>query len=151
MARRITGKSFDITMAARIVHLVSGSLSITDNSTAASTGGVPDGIAPGSVTAEGEMEVDTKAFNLLGEIAREYGSWRDLPAFDLMFYANTGDEEFKVEAFGCYFNISDLLSIDPNGGSLTTHKVKYFVTDPNFIRINGVPYLSSTDTRHLLG
>jgi len=29
--------------------------------------------------------------------------------------------------------------------------VKGFVTSPDFVHLNGVPYLSKEDTRHLLG
>nr|WP_288532599.1 phage protein [uncultured Haemophilus sp.] len=29
--------------------------------------------------------------------------------------------------------------------------MKYFVTSPDFVRINGVPYLSDEDTRDLIG
>ncbi|MEE6052811.1 DUF2597 family protein, partial [Avibacterium paragallinarum] len=33
----------------------------------------------------------------------------------------------------------------------STRKIKYFVTSPDFVRIDGVPYLSSYDTRDLIG
>ena len=45
----------------------------------------------------------------------------------------------------------DVLNIDPKGGAKSTKKLKYFVTSPDFVRINGVPYLSDEDTRDLIG
>ena len=47
--------------------------------------------------------------------------------------------------------ISDLLDVDPKGGSKGVHKIKGFVTSPDFVHINGMPYLSADDTRHLKG
>jgi hypothetical protein len=38
-----------------------------------------------------------------------------------------------------------LLSIDPKGGEKTKHKVPFDVTSPDFIHINGVPYLDATE------
>ncbi|MBJ2719939.1 DUF2597 family protein, partial [Salmonella enterica subsp. enterica serovar Newport] len=41
--------------------------------------------------------------------------------------------------------------IDPKGGSVSTHKIKYFVTSPKFVNINGVPYLEAEATENLIG
>ncbi|HAX1757756.1 TPA: DUF2597 family protein, partial [Escherichia coli] len=79
------------------------------------------------------------------------GSWRDLPPMDFVFYANTGTEEIRVEAFGCELMLSNLLSIDTESADLTTHKIKYVVASPDFVRINGVPVLSENDVRGLMG
>ncbi|WP_242397441.1 phage protein [Aeromonas salmonicida] len=38
--------------------------------------------------------------------------------------------------------MADLLDIDPKGGSKAVHKVKGIVTSPDFIHLDGVPYLS---------
>lgn len=151
MTRRISGQSTDFRMDGDLIHAEKVSLDITDNTAAAQTQGVPDGYVNGDVAAEGEMELSTKAFQLLTAKARSAGSWRGLETVDLMFYAKAGDEELKVEAFGCKLVVSGLLDIDPKGGSVQTHKVKYFVTSPDFVHINGVPYLSSDDTRNLIG
>ncbi|CAM3555412.1 Putative phage gene (fragment) [Xenorhabdus nematophila F1] len=32
-----------------------------------------------------------------------------------------------------------------------THKVKFVVTSPDFVRINGIPYLEAELTRNLIG
>ena len=54
-----------------------------------------------------------------------------------------------MEAFGCKLKVSSLLDIDPKGGSKTTHKVPFDVTSPDFIRINGVPYLDASEIEGL--
>ena len=127
------------------------SLDITDNTAVAQTRGVPDGYTNGDVGGEGEIELDSQNFALLGGEAQKAGSWRDIPLVDFMFYANTGREEMKVEAFGCKLVVSNLLAIDPKGADTLSHKVKYFVTSPDFIKVNGVPYLSENDVRDLMG
>ena len=66
-----------------------------------------------------------------------------------MFFAKAGDEELRVEAFGLKLKVSSLLNIDSKGGEKTKHKVPYDVTSPDFIRINGVPYLDAAETEGL--
>jgi hypothetical protein len=56
-----------------------------------------------------------------------------------------------VETYGNKIILTDVLNIDPKGGAKSTKKLKYFVTSPDFVRINGVPYLSDEDTRDLIG
>ena len=149
MTRRISGINFDTELAGVMVRVDKASLSITDNSAIATSRGIPDGFVDGDVSAEVEFELDTKNFNLLGEAARRAGSWRGMDTDDVLFYAASGSDSLKVEAFGVKLQISDLLDVDPAGGKKSTHKVKGLVTSPDFVRINGVPYLSSDDTRHL--
>ena len=151
MTRRISGQSFDTTLMGTMVHIEKASLSITDNSAVAQTRGIPDGYVDGDVAGEMEFELDAKNFKLLCEGAKRAGSWRGMAPDDVLFYADTGDETMKVEAFGVKLVIADLLDIDPKGGSKGVHKIKGFVTSPDFVHINGVPYLSADDTRHLKG
>ena len=151
MTRRISGASFDTTLLGAMVHVETASLSITDNSAVAQTRGIPDGFVDGDVAAELEFELDTKNFSQLADAAKRAGSWRGMEPDDVLFYADTGTETMKVEAFGVKLLVSDLLDIDPKGGSKSVHKVKGFVTSPDFVHLNGVPYLSKEDTRHLLG
>ncbi|MEN9531656.1 MAG: hypothetical protein RIQ83_880 [Pseudomonadota bacterium] len=151
MTRRISGQSFDTTLMGTMVHVEKASLSITDNSAVAQTRGIPDGFVDGDVAAEVEFELDAKNFTLLSDAAKRAGSWRGMEPDDVLFYADTGAETMKVEAFGVKLQISDLLDVDPKGGSKGVHKIKGFVTSPDFVHINGVPYLSQEDTRHLLG
>jgi hypothetical protein len=149
--KRVSGINFDTTLMGTMVHVDKGTLTITDATEVAKTRGIPDGYVDGEVGAELEFELDAKNFNLLVDAAKSAGSWRGMEPDDVMFYADTGSDTMKIEAFGVKLMISDLLDIDPAGGKKTTHKVKGIVTDPNFVAINGVPYLSSDDTRHLLG
>ena len=151
MTRRISGQSFDTTLMGTMVHVEKASLSITDNSAVAQTRGIPDGFVDGDVAAEVELELDAKNFTLLSDAAKRAGSWRGMAPDDVLFYADTGDETMKVEAFGVKLQISDLLDVDPKGGSKGVHKLKGIVTSPDFVHINGVPYLSDDDTRHLKG
>nr|WP_238943625.1 phage protein [Pseudomonas aeruginosa] len=141
--------NFDITLGDLQVHVEKATLDITDNSAVAQTRGVPDGFVDGDVTASGEYELDAANFALLIEAAKRAGSFRKLKPVDSLFYAKAGDSEVRVEAFGCKLKVSSLLDIDPKGGTKTTHKVPFDVTSPDFIRINGVPYLDASETEDL--
>ncbi|QJI41426.1 DUF2597 family protein [Pseudomonas sp. ADAK2] len=146
---KIGGKNFDVSLGDLSLHVESCTLDITDNSAVAQTRGVPDGYVEGDVAAAGEFELDTSNFRLLIDAARSAGSFRELKPFDVVFFAKAGDDELRVEAFGCKVKISSLLGIDPKGGEKTKHKVPYEVTSPDFVRINGVPYLAATEIEGL--
>ncbi|ANC00645.1 DUF2597 family protein [Pseudomonas sp. MH2] len=146
---KISGKNFDITVGDLMIHVETATLDITDNSAVAQTKGVPDGWVEGDVAASGELELDTTNFNLVIEAAGKAGSFRELEAFDQLFYAKTPTDEIRVEAFGCKFKVSSLLNIDAKGGEKSKHKLPFDVTSPDFIRINGVPYLAARETEGL--
>lgn len=146
---RIGGKNFDVNLGDLLVHVESCTLDITDNTAVSQSRGVPDGHVDGDVAASGEMEFDTSNFNLLIEAARTAGSFRELEPFDSVFFAKAGDEELRIEAFGCKLKVSSLLSIDPKGAEKSKHKVPFDVTSPDFIRINGVPYLAAKEIEGL--
>ncbi|MBD1229315.1 MULTISPECIES: DUF2597 family protein [Xenorhabdus] len=151
MSQRISGQSIDFNMDGDLVHAEKVNLSITDNTAAAQTQGVPDGYIAGDVAAEGEIELSTKYLEIVTAKARSAGSWRGIQPVDLMWYAKAGNEEIKVEAYGCKLIVSDILDVDPKGGSVMTHKVKFVVTSPDFVRINGIPYLEAELTQSLIG
>lgn len=146
---KIGGMNFDITVGDIQVHVGTVTLDITDNSAVSQTGGVPDGYVDGDVAASGEIEVDTTNFNLIVEAAKAAGSFRQLEPFDSLFYAKTPTDELRVEAFGCRLKISSLLNIDSKGGEKHKHKIPFDVTSPDFIRINGVPYLAASEIEGL--
>nr|DAS02505.1 MAG TPA: major tail protein [Caudoviricetes sp.] len=148
---RISGMSFDFYLFGLPIHAESINLSITDNSAVAQTRGIPDGWVSGDVAAEGEIELDAKNFSKLSAAAAAAGSYRSLPETDFTFFAQRGGIRDKVETFGNKILLTDVLNIDPKGGAKSTKKLKYFVTSPDFVRINGVPYLSDEDTRDLIG
>lgn len=147
--KRISGQSIDFNIDGDLVHVEKVSLSITDNTGVAQTNGVPDGYVNGDVSAEGELELSTKYLNVITAKARSAGSWRAIPLVDLMWYAKAGTEELKVESFGCKLNVTDILDVDPKGGAVMTHKIKFIITSPDFVRINGIPYLESELTDKL--
>jgi len=146
---RISGMNFDVNLGDLQVHVEKATLDITDNSTVAQTGGVPDGYVDGDVSAKGEFELDSSNFSVLIQAAKSAGSFRKLSTMDIVFFAKAGDDEFRVEAFGCRLTVSSLLDIDPKGGAKTVHKVPFEVTSPDFIRINGVPYLDASEIEGL--
>jgi hypothetical protein len=149
MAAKIGGKNFDVNLGDSLVHVEAATLDITDNSTVAQTKGVPNGHVDGDVAAAGEIELDTTNFNLMVEQAKSSGSFRELEPFDIVFFAKAGEEELRIEAFGCKLRISSLLSIDTKGGAKNTHKIPFDVTSPDFVKINGVPYLSAAEIEGL--
>ena len=146
---KIGGKNFDVSLGDIALHVESCTLDITDNSAVAQTRGVPDGYVDGEVAAAGELELDSSNFQLLIDAARSAGSYRELKPFDAVFFAKAGEDELRVEAFGCKVKISSLLSIDPKGGEKSKHKVPFDVTSPDFIHINGVPYLDAAEIEGL--
>ncbi|MBL5884854.1 MULTISPECIES: phage protein [Lelliottia] len=149
--KRISGQSTDFIIDGELIHANTVTLDITDNSAAAQTGGIPDGYVDGDVAAEGEIEVSTRVLQQMTGLARRAGSWRGIEPADILFYAKAGNEEMKIEAFGCKFMLAGLLDNDSKGGEALAHKIKYVVTSPDFIRINGVPYLDAESTDGLLG
>ena len=149
MAAKIGGKNFDVTMGDLAIHVENCTLDITDNTAVAQTKGVPNGHVDGDVSAAGELEVDTTNFNLIIEAAKTAGSFRELEPFDSVFYAKAGEEELKVEAFGCKLRLSSLLSIAQKGGETHKHKIPFDVTSPDFVKINGVPYLAAAEIEGL--
>ncbi len=142
----LSGQDFDIFIGIYMVHVENMSASITDNSKATQTKGVPDGHVNGDVSCSGEMEIDTKNFMILNEAARLAGSWRGLDTFDVNTAGAVGNEAMVIEMFECKFKISDLLNIDSKGSEKTKHKIAFEVTSSDFVRINGVDYLDSKDT-----
>jgi hypothetical protein len=149
MAAKVGGKNFDVNLGDSLVHVEAATLDITDNSTVAQTKGVPNGHVDGDVAAAGEIELDTTNFNLVIEQAKSAGSFRELEPFDIVFFAKAGEEELRIEAFGCKLRVSSLLSIDPKGGAKNTHKIPFDVTSPDFVKINGVPYLGAAEIEGL--
>ena len=149
--QRISGKNFDISIGDLAITVNKTTLTIEDKTEVAKDGGVPNGFVDGEVSASGDLELDALAMSMLGEAAKSAGSWRALEPFDMLFYAKTGqNEEMKVEAFGCKLLLDSLLDVDKAGGQKHISKVKYLVTSPDFIRINGVPYLRPEETEGLV-
>lgn len=150
MSAKFSGRNFDVIISGVMVHVKAATATINDETEVAKTRGVTNGHTDGSATCDVEYEVDLMEFKKIQQKAREAGSWRGMEPFDSMFYANNGQDEDKLELYGVKLLISDLISVDPDSKDKTTRKLKGFVTSPNFVKINGIPYLSADDTRGLV-
>lgn len=146
---RLSGMNFNVNMGDLLIHVDTATLNITDNSAVSQTGGVPDGYVDGDVSASGELSVNASNFNLISTVAKNAGSWRAMETFPILFYAKTAKDEMKVEAFGCRIKLSDILDIDKKGGSSSLFKIPFDVTDPDFVHINGVPYLRPDEIENI--
>lgn len=147
---RLSGRNFSNNILGEFVQVETLTLTITDESEAAFSGGVPDGFTDGKVSAEVEVELTAKYFKVVHSAAKSAGSYRELPLDDIVCYANTGDEEKKVEAFGVKWKVQDILNIDPSSTDASKFKMTGLVTSPLFVKIDGVSYLSTSDTQHVL-
>ena len=139
---RISGRSFNVHAGGTLLHVDKATLNIEDNSQAVKDAGLVNGYVAGDVSASGELELDARNMKLLTDSARVAGGFRALEPADIVFYANTGNDEMKVEAFGCLLKITALLDIDSGGGSKHISRVPFEVTGRDFVRIDGVPYLA---------
>ena len=146
---RLSGMNFNVNVGDTMIHVDTASLAITDNSAVSQTGGVPDGTVDGDVAASGELSVNASNFNLISNVAKAAGSWRSMETFDILFYAKTAKDEMKVEAFGCRIKLSDILDIDRKGGQASLFKIPFDVTAPDFVHINGVPYLRPEEIENI--
>lgn len=149
MGKRIGGRDVDVMLGDLMIHVETFTATIDDGKSVAKTKGVPNGKVAGDVGCSGELEVDTQNFNLIMDAAKNAGSFEELDDFDIVTNAEVDDETLNVELFGCSLRISDLLNIDSKGGDKTKHKLPFDVTSPDFVRINGVPYLSRKSTENI--
>lgn len=147
--KHLSAQDFDIMIGPLLIHVENMSASISDNRQAVMTRGVPNGYVNGDVSCSGDIEIDTRNFNNLTEVARGAGSFRDIAPFDVIYNGKNVSDRHRVELFGCVITVSDLLSNDPKGGEKLKHKIAFTVSSPDFVRINGVPYLSAKDVRDL--
>ena len=138
---KLSGMNMRFTLGDMKLKAAKFTLNITDNSATVFTVGIPDGWVDGSVEASGEMELNTSQFKLITKLAANAGSFRSLGAFDAMGYGKIGNEELKVEMFGVKIKLSSILDVDTAGGSALSFKIPFEITSPDFIKINGVPYL----------
>lgn len=145
-SQRISGKDFYIYLAGRMIHVDSANLSIEDSTAVAMSHGIPNGWVDGETKAQGDMEVDSQQMLILTEIAAEAGSWKGIEPFDMLFVALTGAEGMTVAAYGCKIKVNELLSIDHKGTEKSKYKLHYEVTDPDFVKINGIPYLKASES-----
>ena len=146
---RLSGMNFNVNLGDIMIHVDTATLSITDNSAVSQTSGVPDGYVDGDVAANGELNVNASQFALISAAAKKAGAWRAMQTFDIMFYGKTAKDEVKVEAFGCRIKLSDILDVDKKGGQASLFKIPFDVTSPDFVHIDGVPYLRPEEIENI--
>lgn len=146
---RVSNSSFNFTVGDLKLLAEKATLSIEDSRKGVKDIGVPNGYVDGEVSASGEIELDATALGILAEAAKSAGSWQEIEPVDLLFYSKGTKEEEKVEAFGCLLNLTDIVEFDPTSDKKAITKIAYEVTSPDFVRINGVPYLASYRTENL--
>lgn len=146
-----SGKNFHVRFVDGIKILVeTATVNITDNSAVAKSQGIPDGYVDGDVAGDGEIVVDTKNFKLIMAQAKNAGSFQQIPPVDLSFFAGSSDFQQHIEVFGCKLKISALLNIDTKGGSKHTHTIPFNVTSPDFVKIDGIPYINPDESKEVL-
>ena len=147
---RLSGMNFNVNMNDELIQVDTATCSIDDSSDVVTTGGVPDGYADGEVRGNGEIVVKASVFKQISNLAKKSGSWRGIKPFDMSFYGKTDQDEVKVEAFGCKIKLSDILDLDKKGGQASTFKIPYLITSPDFVHIDGVPYLRPEEIEHIV-
>ncbi|WP_020411003.1 phage protein [Hahella ganghwensis] len=148
--QRLSGKDIDVMIGDMLVHVEEVTLTIEDATSVTKTRGIPNGYVNGEVSASGDITVDTTNLQTILDAAKSAGSFRALEPFDQVFNGTTSGGELRIEAFGCKLRMADLLNANASGGEKLTHKLAYDVTDPDFVRINGVSYVDAKETENLV-
>lgn len=126
--------------------------SISDGMEALKTRGVPDGYVEGDVSCDGEVEMKYKYFKQFSVLAAANGSYRAIPAMDISYIAATKSDLVPIVLHGCKFTMESILEAEANDGKKAGMvKLKFSVTSPDFVSINGVPYLDELETLGVLG
>jgi hypothetical protein len=146
-----SGLDVDVVLdASLMVTFDKVTLKIDDASKEAMSKGRPNGSLRGAVSAGGDITLQTAELKKILDLAKRSGSFQQLAPFDMVINAdNVDDGSFKVEAFGCKFKLADLIDADANGEGQLMHTINFFVTGKEFVNINGVPYLRTSDIEKL--
>ena len=147
--KALGGKDFDIFVGDKMVHIIEASVKITDGRKVKYVRGVPGGFIDGPVEAEVSLKVDHENFLLIEGQAKAAGSWKGIEPFDVSFNAEVSAGSKNVEAFGVLPMLDEVLNIKGEGGEEDTTTIKGLVTSPDFIKINGIPYLTKEEVRDL--
>ena len=147
--KALGGKDFDIFVGDKMVHIIEASVKITDGRKVKTVRGVPVGFFDGPVEAQVSLKVDHENFLLIEGQAKAAGSWKGIEPFDVSFNAEVSAGSKNVEAFGVLPMLDEVLNIKGEGGEEDTTTIKGLVTSPDFIKINGIPYLTKEEVRDL--
>ncbi len=137
---RFNGLSFDIDLGDFGIKVKKFTLDIEDGSAVAKRDGRPDGELRGAVSASGEIVVYRSGLKSFTAMAKKAGSFQQMPTFDINSFGKVGDDELKIEAFGCKVKLSKLLDIDKESSDETEFTLPFEVTGRDFVKIDGVPY-----------
>lgn len=143
--QRISGKDVRTFVGPVQVFADKFDLKIDDKRAVAYTRGVPNGTLDGEVSATGSITLDSANFTMLmNELGGE--SWKDIKPQDIKGFASAGGLEKDIDAFGCLLKISDLLGAESKGGEKLSHTIDFEVSSPDFVKIDGKPYLKASET-----
>jgi len=147
--KHLGGKDFDVFMGDKMVHVIEASVKVTDGRKVKTVRGIPVGFIDGPVSAEVTFKVDHENFLLIEGQAKSAGSWKGIPPFDMSFLAEVKAGTKNIEAFGVLPSLDEILSLKAEGGEEDTTTLKGEITSKDFIKINGIPYLTSDEVRDL--
>ena len=88
-------------------------------------------------------------FLILQDVAKTAGSWKGIEPFDISFLAEVAAGTKNIEAFGVLPQLDEILNIKAEGGEEDTTTIKGLVTSTDFVKINGIPYLTAEEVRDL--
>jgi hypothetical protein len=143
--QRISGKDVRLFVGGTMLFAEKFDLKIDDKRAVALTNGVPNGYVDGETTASGSMTLDSSNFDMLMS-GLGGASWKDIDPQDIQAFAASGGLTKDVNAYGCLLRISDLWSSESKGGEKMTHTIEFDVTSPDFVSIDGTPYLTAAET-----
>lgn len=149
MAVRLSGKEIRTFVGDLQGVFEKVSIKIDDKRAVAKSRGVPNGHVDGEVSCTVSVTVDAANFLMVfGGLAEQYGSYRGIPELDFKAFgmAGSGGLTQDIDAFGVLWSIEDLLDADSKGGEKLTSTIRGEVTSPDFVNINGVPYLTEKET-----
>ncbi|SGY86797.1 Prophage PSPPH06, putative tail tube protein [Moritella viscosa] len=147
--KALGGKDFDIFIGDKMVHVIEASVKITDGRKAKKVRGITKGYIDGPVDAEVTIKLDHENFLILQDVAKTVGSWKGIEPFDISFLAEVAAGTKNIEAFGVLPQLDEILNIKAEGGEEDTTTIKGPVTSTDFIKINGIPYLTAEEVRDL--
>ncbi len=148
--KRVSEGGFSYSMGDLQVRAEKASLKIEDGRAGVKDSGVPNGYVDGEVSASGDIELDAANMSILGEVASSAGSWQQIGTTDMLWYCKGTKEEQKIEAFGCLLSLEDIVNYDPSSNKKALTKIRFEITDPDFVKINGVPYLDPARTEGIV-
>jgi hypothetical protein len=147
--KALGGKDFDIMIGDKMVHVIEASVKITDGRKVKYVRGIPKGFIDGPVEAEVTLKLDHENFLLIEAQAKAAGSWKGIEPFDISFMAEVSAGSKNIEVFGVLPQLDEILNVKAEGGEEDTTSIKGIVTSSDFVKINGIPYLTADEVRDL--